>query len=93
MVVDIAVPAQGGSSGSSVVGSVVGQMTNGAPSDHTDINIEEPLSGGSDQVFSFNVGDSGGNFRSGNLSVQVQDLVTEGLSDVVSGFVLEEFIV
>ena len=44
-------------------------------------------------MFSFNIGDSCGNFGSRNLSVQVQELVTEGLSNIVSGFVLEEFIV
>lgn len=93
MVVTVSVPAQSTSSDTSVVYVEKSQVMDGTPSDDADISIEEPVSGCSDQMFSFNIGDSGGDFRSGNLSVQVQELVTEGLSNIISGFVLEEFVV
>lgn len=63
------------------------------PSDSSNFSIEEPVSGDSAQVVSVNTGDSGGNFRSGNLSAEVEELVSDGLSDVVSSLVLKELVV
>lgn len=89
----ITIPSQSTSSNGSIVVTESHKMASGAPSDGRDISIEEPVSGNSRQVLLFNVGDSGGDFRSGDNSVEVQELVSDGLSDIVTSFVLQQFVV
>lgn len=88
----ISVPAESGSSEGSVVERETHHVSSGTPSNDGKFIIEEPVSGDSLEVSSLEVGDSGGDLASGDSSVQVEELVSDGLSDVVSGLVLEELV-
>lgn len=89
----VSVPSEGTSSPRSVVVTVSHDVVDWAPHNGRNFSVEEPFEGDLLEMLGVHIGDSSSDLRSGDSSVQVEDLVSDGLGDIVTSFMLKELVV